>query len=36
MGEINVIFGGIMSIASNTQEKKLEREISLAQLIEPE
>jgi hypothetical protein len=36
MGEINVIFGGSMPIASKTQEKKLEREISLAQRIEPE
>jgi hypothetical protein len=35
MGEINVIFGGSMSIFSKTQEKKLEREISLAQRIEP-
>jgi hypothetical protein len=35
MGEINVIFGGSMSIASKTQGKKLEREISLAHLIEP-
>jgi hypothetical protein len=35
MGEINVIFGGSMSIASKTQGKKLEREISLAQRIEP-
>jgi hypothetical protein len=34
MGEINVIFRGSMSIASKTQEKKLEREISLAQHIE--
>jgi hypothetical protein len=30
MGEINMIFGGSMSIASKTQGKKLEREISLA------
>jgi hypothetical protein len=29
MGEINMIFGGSMSIASKTQGKKLEREISL-------
>jgi hypothetical protein len=36
MGEINMIFRGSMSIASNTQGKKLEREISLAQRIEPE
>jgi hypothetical protein len=35
MGLINVIFGGSMSIASKTQGKKLEREISLAQCIEP-
>jgi hypothetical protein len=34
MGEINVIFGGSMSIASKTQRKKLEREISLAWRIE--
>jgi hypothetical protein len=34
MGEINVIFGGSMSIASKTQGKKFEREISLAQRIE--
>jgi hypothetical protein len=31
MGDINVIFGGSMSISSKTQEKKLQREISLAQ-----
>jgi hypothetical protein len=30
MGEINVIFGGSMSIASKTQGKKLERDINLA------
>jgi hypothetical protein len=30
MAEINVIFGGSMSITSKTQEKKLQREISLA------
>jgi hypothetical protein len=30
MDEINVIFGGSLSIASKTQGKKLEREISLA------
>jgi hypothetical protein len=30
MGEINVIFGGSMSLASKTQGKKLQREISLA------
>jgi hypothetical protein len=35
MGEINVIFGGSMPIASKTQGKKLERKISLAQRIEP-
>jgi hypothetical protein len=35
MGEINVIFRGSTSIASKTQGKKLEREISLAQRIEP-
>jgi hypothetical protein len=35
MGEINVIFTGSMSIASKTQGKKLQREISLAQRIEP-
>jgi hypothetical protein len=35
MGEINVIFGGSMSITSKTQGKKTEREISLAQCIEP-
>jgi hypothetical protein len=29
MGEINMIFGGSMSIALKTQGKKLEREISL-------
>jgi hypothetical protein len=31
MGDINIIFGGSMSISSKTQEKKLQREISLAQ-----
>jgi hypothetical protein len=36
MDEINVIFRGSMSIASKTQGKKLEREISLGQCIEPE
>jgi hypothetical protein len=36
MDEINVIFGGGLSITSKTQRKKLEREISLAQRIEPE
>jgi hypothetical protein len=30
MAEINVIFGGSMSITSMTQEKKLQRDISLA------
>jgi hypothetical protein len=35
MEEINVIFRGGMSITSKTQEKKLEREINLAQRIEP-
>jgi hypothetical protein len=35
MREINVIFGGSMFITSNVQGKKLEREISLAQRIEP-
>jgi hypothetical protein len=35
MGEINVVFRGGMSIASKTHEKKLEREISLTQHIEP-
>jgi hypothetical protein len=34
MDEINVIFRGSLSIASKTQGKKLEREISLAQRIE--
>jgi hypothetical protein len=33
MDEINVIFGGRMSIASKTQGKKPEIEISLAQCI---
>jgi hypothetical protein len=36
LDEINVIFEGSMSIASNTQGKKLERGISLTQRIEPE
>jgi hypothetical protein len=31
MGEINVIFRASMSITSKTQDKKLKREISLAQ-----
>jgi hypothetical protein len=35
MAEINMIFGGSMSITSKTQGKKLQREISLAQHIEP-
>jgi hypothetical protein len=35
MGEINVIFEGSISITLKTQGKKLEREISLAQRIEP-
>jgi hypothetical protein len=35
MDEINVIFCSSMSIASKTQGKKLEREISLAQRIKP-
>jgi hypothetical protein len=35
MGEINVIFGGSMSIVRKMQGKKLQREISLAQRIEP-
>jgi hypothetical protein len=35
MEEINVIFGGSISIALKTQGKKLEWEISLAQCIEP-
>jgi hypothetical protein len=35
MAEINVIFGGSMSITSKTSGKKLQREISLAQRIEP-
>jgi hypothetical protein len=34
MGEINVIFRGSMFIASKTQGKKLQHEISLAQQIE--
>jgi hypothetical protein len=32
--EINVIFGGSVSIASKTQDKNLERKFSLAQRIE--
>jgi hypothetical protein len=35
MEEINVIFRGSMSMASKTQDKKLEREISLTQRIKP-
>jgi hypothetical protein len=35
MAEINMIFGGSMSITSKTQGKKLQREISLAQQIKP-
>jgi hypothetical protein len=35
MGEINMIFEGSISITSKTKGKKLEREISLAQRIEP-
>jgi hypothetical protein len=35
MAEINIIFGGSMSIASKMQGKKLQHEISLAQRIEP-
>jgi hypothetical protein len=35
MGEINIIFVGSLFIASKTQGKKLEREISLVQRIEP-
>jgi hypothetical protein len=34
MGEINVIFGGSMSIASKTQGKNIQHEISLAQRIQ--
>jgi hypothetical protein len=34
MAEINMIFGGSMSITSKTQGKKLQREISLTQQIE--
>jgi hypothetical protein len=36
MDEINVIFEGSLSIASKAHRKKLEREISLAQRIEPD
>jgi hypothetical protein len=35
MVKINVIFGGSMSNTSKTHGKKLQREISLAQQIEP-
>jgi hypothetical protein len=35
MAEINVISRGGMSITSKTQGKKLQRQISLAQQIEP-
>jgi hypothetical protein len=35
MTQINVIFGGNMAITSKTQGKKVQREISLAQQIEP-
>jgi hypothetical protein len=35
MAKINVIFGGSMLITSKTQGKKLQRDISLAQQIEP-
>jgi hypothetical protein len=35
MAEINMIFGGSMSITSKMQGKKFQREISLAQHIEP-
>jgi hypothetical protein len=35
MAEINTIFGGSMSITSNTQGNKLQRDISLVQQIEP-
>jgi hypothetical protein len=36
MDEINVIFGDSLSITSKTQGKKLERETSRAQRIEPD
>jgi hypothetical protein len=36
MAEINVIFGGTMSITSKTQWKKLQREISLASKLSQE
>jgi hypothetical protein len=35
MGEINVIFGGSISITLKMQGKKIQHEISLAQHIEP-
>jgi hypothetical protein len=35
MAEINMIFGGSMSITTKTQGKKLQREISLTQHIKP-
>jgi hypothetical protein len=35
MAEINMIFGGSMSITSKTQGKKLQCEISLSQHMEP-
>jgi hypothetical protein len=35
MGEINVIFGGSMPLASKMQRNKLQHEISLTQHIEP-
>jgi hypothetical protein len=35
MDEINVIFGGSISITSKTQGKRLKREIILTQCIEP-
>jgi hypothetical protein len=35
MAEIDVIFGGNTSFTSETQEKKIQRDISLAQQIEP-
>jgi hypothetical protein len=36
MDENNMIFGGSLSMASKTQGKKLERDISLARHIEPD
>jgi hypothetical protein len=35
LNEINMIFGGNLSIASKTQGKKLKHEINLGQQIEP-